>query len=153
VAVWREVTEPGADPIVVGVDATPAGEAALATAFDYADRLGAPIRAVHAWTIKQQAERTAIPYFIDWDVVAKAESHYLEDAVAAWRTRYPHVEVQPIIEQEKTATALLRHCDGAQLVVVGNHWRSAIASVALGSTSLNLLHHSKIPVLVCHARE
>lgn len=153
VVVWREVVEPDIRPVVVGLDATPAGEVALATAFHYADRLGAPVRAVHAWTVKQQSERSALPYFIDWEAVAMAESQFLENAVGPWRARYPHIEVACDIEESKPGSALLKHCEGAQLVVVGNHWRSAVASVMLGSTSLNMLHHSRIPVMVCHAPE
>lgn len=153
VVVWRDIAEPDARPVVVGVDATPAGQAALATAFRYADRLGAPVRAVHAWTVKQQAERSTLPYFVDWEAVAKAETQFLEDAVTPWRARYPDIEVACIVEESKPGAALLKHCDGAQLVVVGNHWRSTVASVMLGSTSLNMLHHSELPVMVCHATE
>lgn len=151
VVVWRDIAEPDTRPVVVGLDATPAGQAALATAFHYAAHLGAPVRAVHAWTIKQQAERSALPYFVDWDAVAAAESSFLENAVAPWRTRYPDVDVACVVEESKPGSALLKHSDGAQLVVVGNHWRSTVASVMLGSTSLNMLHHSHIPVMVCHA--
>ncbi|KAA0079372.1 hypothetical protein CIW52_28025 [Mycolicibacterium sp. P9-64] len=43
----------------------------------------------------------------------------------------------------------LRPLDRAQLVVVGNRGRPALAAAALGSTSLNVLHHSLIPVVVC----
>lgn len=151
VVVWRDIAEPDTRPVVVGLDATPAGQAALATAFRYADHLGAPVRAVHAWTVKQQAERSAMPYFVDWDAVAATETSFLEDAVAPWRTSYPDVDVACIVEESKPGSALLKHCEGAQLVVVGNHWRSTVASVMLGSTSLNMLHHSDIPVMVCHA--
>lgn len=153
VVVWREVAEPDGRPVVVGLDATPAGQAALGTAFEYADRLGVSVRAVHAWTVKQQAERSALPYFVDWEAVAKAESQFLEDAVAPWRARYPHIEVACLVDEAKPASALLKHSAGAQLVVVGNHWRSTVASVMLGSTGLNLLHHSRIPVMVCHVQE
>jgi nucleotide-binding universal stress UspA family protein len=153
VVVWRGIAQPDDGPVVVGVDATPAGEAALAAAFQFADTFGLSVRAVHAWTIRQESERTAIPYFIDWGAVAAAESRFLSETVQPWRQRYPHVEVECLVEQAKTGRALLQHSAGAQLVVVGNHWRSAVASVLLGSTSLNMLHHSRIPVMVCHASE
>ena len=153
VVVWRNVSKPDGKPIVVGVDGTPAGSRALATAFELAHQLGAPLRAVHAWTIKQQVDRTAIPYFVDWDEVAAAEAKFLDDELAPWQTRYPDVEVTRFVAQAKPAAALLNHGDGAQLVIVGNHWRSTIASVMLGSTALNLLHHSTIPVMICHAED
>ena len=151
VAVWRNVTEPDDRPIVVGVDDTPAGAAALAAAFDFAARFGAPVRAVHAWSINKAVDWPALPMLLDWDAIADAETNALEYALAPWRTRYPDVAVDCIVEEGKPGAALLQHSDGAQLAVVGNHWRSTIASVALASTSLHLLHHSTIPVLVCHA--
>ncbi|MET0992571.1 MAG: universal stress protein, partial [Mycobacterium sp.] len=45
---------------------------------------------------------------------------------------------------------LLRHVDDAQLVVVGSRGRGPLAGAVLGSTSLNLLHHSGVPVMICH---
>ncbi|TQR85708.1 hypothetical protein D8S82_15350 [Mycobacterium hodleri] len=96
VVVWRRVAEPGAGPIVVGVDTT---------------------------------------------------------AVAPWRGRHPEVEVLPFVTREKPAAALLRHSEGWQIVVVGSHRHSTVASVATDSSSLKFLHSSEIPVLVCHAKE
>jgi nucleotide-binding universal stress UspA family protein len=39
----------------------------------------------------------------------------------------------------------------AQLVVVGSRGRDALTSALLGSITLNLLHHSTAPVMVCPA--
>lgn len=49
--------------------------------------------------------------------------------------------------------ALLRHAEDAQLVVVGTRGRNALAGTLLGSTSLNMLHHSPVPVLICRDPE
>jgi nucleotide-binding universal stress UspA family protein len=35
-------------------------------------------------------------------------------------------------------------------VVVGGRRRAAVLNTLLGSTSLNLLHHCPVPVMVCH---
>jgi len=57
------------------------------------------------------------------------------------------------VETTKPTAALLNQIDvdSAQLVVVGNRGRNALASAVLGSTALNLLHHSTVPVMVCRA--
>ncbi len=56
-----------------------------------------------------------------------------------------HVEHGPpyssIIE-----TAQAKKCD---LIVMGSHGRSGVAALVLGSHTLKVLTHSKIPVLVC----
>lgn len=151
VIVWRGEALPNAQSVVVGVDGTPAGAAALDAAFDYADRFGVPLTAVHAWSIGVSPGELAIPYIIDRDALETAEVAVLTDAVAEVSARYPDVDVRLAAEQLKPGHALLRHLDGAQLVVVGNHRRNVLSAVVLGSTSLNLLHHSAVPVMVCHA--
>lgn len=48
VVAWRgRDTSPTSDPVVVGVDDSPAGRAALAASFDIAERLGVVLCAVH----------------------------------------------------------------------------------------------------------
>ena len=153
VVVWRGNAVPDTRSVVVGVDGTVAGRAALAAAFESADRFKAPLKAVHAWTTARPADQMLLPYLIDWDAVETAERAVLSDAVDQLSPRYPDVDVQMFVEQAKPGRALMRHLDDAQLVVVGNHRRNAFAAAMLGSTSLNLLHHSGVPVMVCHAVE
>ena len=56
-----------------------------------------------------------------------------------------HVEHGPpyasIIE-----TAQAKHCD---LIVMGSHGRGGVSALVLGSHTMKVLTHSKIPVLVC----
>ena len=44
-------------------------------------------------------------------------------------------------------TAERRGCD---LIVMASHGRSGIAAIVLGSVTMKVLTHTKIPVLVCH---
>lgn len=64
--------------------------------------------------------------------------------------RHPDVTVRDYLEPEAATKALLRHAGEAQLVVVGGRRRAAVLNTLLGSTSLNLLHHCPVPVMVCH---
>lgn len=153
VVAWRGRRAPGSAPVVVGVDGSRAGTAALAGAFAFADAFGAPLTAVHSWTTTMPPDHAALPYLIDWDAVELAEQSVLSDAVGPWAQRYPAVKVSYVVELNKPGRALLDHSEGAQLVVVGTHRGNAISAVLLGSTTLNLLHHSKIPVLVCRSDE
>lgn len=153
VVAWRHIAQPGTAPVVVGVDGTPAGTAALAAAFEFADRFGAPLTAVHSWSAGLDADAVAIPYLIDWDALEAAEWALLTRALEPWTDRYPGVEVATLLDEAKPGHALLDRLTGAQLVVVGNHRANVVSAAVLGSTGLNLLHHSRVPVMVCHAAD
>ena len=58
--------------IVVGVDSIDTSEPALEVAFEFADRLGAPLRAVHAWQTWHPLGE-AIIGLIDWDALETAQ--------------------------------------------------------------------------------
>jgi nucleotide-binding universal stress UspA family protein len=45
----------------------------------------------------------------------------------------------------------MQHATEAQLVVVGTRGRNALSSAILGSTGLIMLHHSRVPVMICPA--
>ena len=92
-----------------------------------------------------------ISYLIDWDEIENQERQHLPDTLAPWIERYPSVEVTCFVDPDKPSTALLRHAKDAQLIVVGSRGRGLLAGAVLGSTSLNLLHHSGVPVMICHS--
>ena len=41
---------------------------------------------------------------------------------------------------------------GHDLVVIGSHGRGRLAGAVVGSVSQQVIHHSPVPVLVCHAQ-
>ena len=149
VVAWRGVAQPAAAPVVVGVDDTRAGATALAAAFEYAHRFSTPLKAVHTWLPRLPVGEVYAGYLIDRDALEAEQRDLLTRVVAPWAERYPDVEVEYFVEEAKPGRALLDHSADAQLVVVGNHRSNVVTAIALGSTSLNLLHHSAIPVMVC----
>ncbi len=151
VIAWRNVASPTTASVVVGVDGTPAGTAALAAAFEYADHFKAPVKAVHAWSMIRPVGDVTIPYLVDWEALETAEWALLKNAIDEWTTQYPEVALHLFVEPVKPGRALMQHVADAQLVVVGNHRHNALSAALLGSTGLNLLHHSTVPVMVCHA--
>jgi len=151
VVAWRgHHTDVTADPIVVGVDDSPGGRACLGVALDFADRLGVAVRVVHSWSKVRPDDGLGIPMLIDWAALERnrraAVEHWVDDAAAS----RPDVRVERVMEPTSPSHALLAHLGGAQLVMVGNRGRHPLTAAALGSTSLNMLHHSAIPVAVCH---
>lgn len=153
VAFRGEKVAPGDGPVVVGVDDSPAAQAALETAFEFADRFGLALTAVRSLSLAAPAETgVTIPLLIDWDGVESAELAALTETVDTHDKRHPAVTAKCFVEAESPGKALLKHVDDSGLVVVGSRGRNALAGVLLGSTSLNLLHHSPVPVMICRAQ-
>jgi len=152
VVAWRGgAAAPGRDPIVVGVDGSAHGQVALEAAFELAEAFDVPVRAVRSWTAALPPGAPAIPFVVDWEALEAAQLTELVETVDAVNKRHPGVRAECHLEHEGPARALLQHAATAQLIVVGTRGRNALAGALLGSTSLNLLQHSTIPVMVCHA--
>ena len=148
VIAWRgELLHPTTQPIVVGVDGS--SSTALALAFELADTLGAPLWAVHAWSTWRPPGEVSIPFLIDWEQLETHQRKELTDAVEPFSALHPQVEVSLFVDPGKPRRALLQRLDGAQIVVVGSRGHSPLAAVMLGATSLNMLHHAPVPVVVC----
>ena len=149
VIAWRgDILAPTTQPIVVGVDGDNS-DAALELAFDLAAALHVPLWAVRSSSSRRAPGDVTIPFLIDWDALEAMEWKSLTTTVGPWAQRHPEVDVSFFVEPAKPSQALLHHLDGAQLVVVGTRGHGALASALIGSTSLNLLHHSPLPVAVC----
>jgi len=59
-------------PIVLGIDHDRDSQVAVKAAFEFADRLGLGIIAVHAWQNRRLAGDVAAPFVIDWNKVDDA---------------------------------------------------------------------------------
>jgi nucleotide-binding universal stress UspA family protein len=147
---WRGADiAPNDRPVVVGADGGPDEKAALAAAFEFADRFSTPLRAVRSWTMRQPGAAVTIPYLIDWDAIENTQRRELTETTDGWHKRYPGVDVSLFVAPDKPSHALLHQLGDAQIVIVGSRRRSPLKSIVLGSTGLNLLHHSPIPVMIC----
>jgi nucleotide-binding universal stress UspA family protein len=152
VVAWRgTATAPTDAPVVVGADGTHSSAMALDAAFEFADRFAVKLAAVRSWSMRRPAAAVTIPMLIDWDALEAAEWAQLTDQVDSCNQRHPEVDVSCFVEPTRPTVALLQHAADAQLVVVGSRGRNALTSALLGSITLNLLHHSTVPVMVCPA--
>lgn len=142
--------EPPDGPVVVGVDGSPASEAAIGLAFDEAATRGCGLVAVLAWT---DTVFPVGPYggsypVIDWTPLAEEAEELLGERLAGWSEKYPEVVVRRGIERDRPATALLDAAKDAQLLVVGSRGRGGFAGLTLGSVSQAMLHHAPCPVVI-----
>lgn len=133
-------------PVVVGVDGSPASEAALAFAFDAASVRAVPLLAVHTWWDLVLDPLAAS--LTDWDLIEADEQVVLAECLAGWGAKYPDVRVHRLVQRERPAHTLVAQSARAQLVVVGSRGRGALAGLVLGSVSHALLHRSLCPVAV-----
>ncbi|MFE7804516.1 universal stress protein [Streptomyces sp. NPDC057430] len=139
-------------PVVVGVDGSAAGEQAIEFAFAEAALRGAPLRAIHAWTLwnapPSQMHEGADTYVDPPSELAEAEERLVSEALAGRRERYPGVSVEPRALRSQTREALIEASRSAQLLVVGARGRGGFAGLMLGSVSQAVLHHARCPVVV-----
>ncbi|HET9139924.1 universal stress protein [Actinophytocola sp.] len=147
VAVVRDGRPDPGGPVVVGVDGSPAGEAAIALAFEEAALRGSGLVAVHAWTDAVFPDGSFYPD-LDWAAQTERATEVLAERLAGWQERYPEVAVHRVIEHDRPARALRDAAKGAQLLVVGSRGRGGLTGLALGSVSQAMIHHAPCPVLV-----
>lgn len=133
-------------PVVVGVDGSPNGRAALDFAFQAAALRDAPLTAVHAWS--DLPVTTVWELTTDWHSIQQNESEELSRWLADGKARYPDVSVEQVVVRDGPAHILLERAKTAQLVVVGSRGRGGFRGLLLGSTSQAMIHQAACPVAV-----
>jgi len=140
--------------IIVGVDDSPEGERALATALRLAKAMGAVVHIAHALT----RDELAMP----GDAIERQDAALGRVPRAIWKT------VQRVLGQESlgidevdvwqhvrlgTPVDVIRQVAvdyGATLVVVGTRGNKGLKKLVLGSVADSLVHDGRFPVLVAH---
>ncbi|MBJ7338153.1 universal stress protein [Mycolicibacterium sp.] len=137
------VVDPNA-PVLLGIDGSPASEAATAMAFEEASGRGVGLVALHAWS-----DVAVFPVLgMDWSEYESQGHEILAERLAGWQERYPDVTVHRRLVCDQPARWLVRESEHAQLVVVGSRGRSGFASTWLGSVGSAVAQSADIPVLV-----
>lgn len=133
-------------PVLLGVDGSPASEAAIGVAFDEASRRHVELVALHAWS-----DVGVFPMLgMDWHEREAQGHQLLAERLAGWQERYPDVHIRRRIVCDRPARWLVDESASAQLVVVGSHGRGGFSGMLLGSVSSTVAQSSTAPVLVVH---
>lgn len=133
-------------PILLGVDASPASEAAIAFAYQAAAARGVPLVAAHSWTEAFAAPALTSLMYRSEDQAYEEE--LLAQRLAGWAEKFPEVEVERIVVHDRAAHLLIEKSHAAQLVVVGSRGHGEFAGLVLGSVSNALVHKSACPVAI-----
>ena len=145
--------------VVVGLDGSPGGRAALVFALHDAARRGAAIEVVSAFDTAETlaalcgttmdsvgSSTTQIRDAVDRQSVGIVEEACAE--LAGEFAQRPPVTVSAV--GGGAAHALLQAAQGADLLVVGSRGRGGFASMVLGSVSMQCVLHAPCPVTVVH---
>ncbi|GAA5112847.1 universal stress protein [Pseudonocardia adelaidensis] len=144
VVVVRGEVHDSTTPVILGVDASPVGGAAIAFAFEAAASRGVPVMAVHTWGDPPGDVRIAA----QWMELADQAKRRLAERLAGWTEKYPDVRVQRIVIHSQPARGLLELSENAQLVVVGSRGHGELVGLILDSVSNAMLHRAACPVAV-----
>ncbi|WP_177204309.1 MULTISPECIES: universal stress protein [unclassified Streptomyces] len=145
-------------PVLLAVDGSPAGGAAVEFAFAEAAMRGAPLLALHVWnTWSERAYRHAgdplSAAVADVDRLRTAEQELLRAAVAPWQRAFPDVVVELRLLRSRIRPALTAAGRDAQLIVAGARGRGGVSGRLLGSVSQGLLRHARCPVAVVRGED
>lgn len=131
-------------PVLVGIDGSPASDAATAVAFDEAKRRDVGLVALHAWNDYSGCDVTGP----NWSAREQQAKSILTERLTGWRERYPDVDLTTKVVCDSPAMQLVKESNNVQLVVVGSHGRGGFAGMLLGSVSSAVVQAVGVPVIV-----
>lgn len=137
--------------VVVGIDGSPASDAALGFAFEEAALRRAPVRVVCSWWDAGAAVGTPAIPFTDAAGLERDAAARFHRTVAPWLEKYGQVDATTAFVVEPPREALREAAVGARLVVVGNRGIGTAPTTLLGAMSRSVLHDATCPVAIVHA--
>jgi nucleotide-binding universal stress UspA family protein len=136
--------------VVVGVDGSPASDAALEWATDFATARHLPLCILHG---AGDLGDNLIPFKEDArEMLSRASRRITDHALEIVTRRAPDLDVEIHTRFEDARQALL-DVDQASMVVLGTRGRGPIKSLLLGSVSQAVASHSSYPVTLVRPTE
>ena len=143
-----QVPPPHDGPVVVGVDGSPAGRAALRLAAGLALSLRSPLVAVHTWTDVVAGPAGATRRTDDPEFLAAEGAALLDDELGEVARSYPDLTVERVVAEDTPVRTLLDRAVGARVLVVGNRGHDRGSAMLSSSTSRDLVEFARCPVVV-----
>jgi nucleotide-binding universal stress UspA family protein len=140
--------------ILVGIDGSPGGEAALRFALEEAHLRELSLRVVCAWEVRPTAY-IGEAFAPTADAFLEAEHHAEEVLRTALERTAPDaaVSVEALSVEGHPTTVLIEQARDAALLVVGTRGHGATAGLLLGSVSQSIAHHAPCPLVIVPSQE
>ena len=135
--------------IVVGVDGSSSGQAALNWAYTYASTIGADVELITAWQWPYMYAGFGVISF-GAEFVPETSAQEMLDKIAA-DSPLPEDRMQRHCVSGSAGAVLLEASKHASLLVVGARGHGPIGRMMLGSTSTECVHNAHCPVVVVPA--
>ncbi len=129
--------------IVVGVDGSEHGNAALRWAVEEAEVHKGEIVAVFAW----QMPFIGIPGAFDRDEMERVCKTFIEETVASV-VPTSRVPITRLVGQGDVSAVLIEASKGADMLVLGSRGRGGFAGLKLGAVSNECVQHAACPVTI-----
>jgi nucleotide-binding universal stress UspA family protein len=129
--------------IVVGVDGSEHGNAALQWAVSEAEIHGGELIAVFAW----QIPFVGIPGAFDREEMERIAKSFLEETVAAV-VPAPAVPIKKLVAEGDVSASLILAAKNSNMLVLGSRGRGGFAGLKLGSVSQECVQHAACPVTI-----
>ena len=136
------------DPVVVGIDGSPASLTAAQHAAEVAVMRSAPLLLVHGYLHPFRYGVPFDPYAVRLPPPSEEATRMLDEVAGGLRDRWPGLTVAVRQAPGGPAAALIDKSHSAQLVVVGSRGHGGFAGLLLGSVSAQVAAHARCPVLV-----
>lgn len=136
------------DPVVAGVDGSPASVTAARHAAEAAVARSAPLLLVHGYLHPFRYGIPFDPYAIRLPPPSEEATRMLDEVAGGLRDRWPQLTVTVRQAPGGPAAALIDKSRTAQLLVVGSRGHGGFKGLLLGSVSAQVAAHARCPVLV-----
>lgn len=144
--------QPRDGAVVLGVGDDEAADTAVEFALREAQHPRRALEVVHAWQLPTPSWDAVGALVASADDLYDAHRGILTTVVTRLRAAHPELEIRESLVEGLSATALLDAADDAELIVVGTHRRGLATGLLLGSTAIDLVPRSRIPVCVVPLR-
>jgi nucleotide-binding universal stress UspA family protein len=136
--------KPVSNRLVVGVNDSAGGKAALRFAFTEAAKRGAEVVAVRSWSpFEWQLTASAIPVVRERE---HAEDEFLQRAIRPFHEQFPDVPVRSVLSSEPVEIALRRETDDAVALVLGCRRADDAFLRRMGPVAARAIKHFDLPI-------
>jgi nucleotide-binding universal stress UspA family protein len=134
--------------VVVGVDRSDPGKAAVEYAATLASRRHLPLRLVHTYEVVQTTVRPSYGWTPDVEsLVRNSAQRLLDETVEVLAVVFPEVEVTAVLQKGWPVKLLLEESQCAYTIVLGSRGAGGFADLVIGSTTLHVAAHAACPVV------